>query len=203
MGTEKKNFYDVIAQAHHQIMKEKGFWDKGTTLSERMMLVITEISEAAEEVRSGKPDVYYIDHKGQMKIPTEISLGDFRAPFGTEAKLCKPEGVIVELCDVALRLFDIMADHGVSPDSIVATPSDDMVLTMLENTQYRTRPLEAYRLLSHFAAGGSLPYSAVVNTWFVLHLYLSKTDKLDLFNEVLTVKMLYNKERERMHGKLM
>lgn len=64
----------------HQTAIEKGWFEEERQRLELHMLMITEISEATEEIRKHKPSFYLLDGK--------------------------PEGEAIELVDVVLRIFD-------------------------------------------------------------------------------------------------
>ena len=49
------NLYDNI-QESHRIAKEKGFWDDKRSLTDCILLVHCELSEAVEELRAGNPE---------------------------------------------------------------------------------------------------------------------------------------------------
>jgi len=72
----------------HANAKEKGWWLEGdddvNNIPEKLMLVVSEISEALEEYRNHKiPDGIYMDHS------------------------TKPEGFGVELADAIIRILDL------------------------------------------------------------------------------------------------
>ena len=78
------------------------------------MLIHSEVSEALEEYREGKPLIYgccgfngaYCEHSENCDKPkTEDS--------------CKPEGLAVELCDAVIRIFDYLAYLGVDIEAIL------------------------------------------------------------------------------------
>lgn len=82
-----------IAQECHTIAQEHGFWEHlppGTQpdareISQKLMLVVSELGEAQEELRAGRlPDVIH-----------------FREPDG------KPEGFSIELADAVIRILDL------------------------------------------------------------------------------------------------
>lgn len=64
----------------HELAKKKGWYDKGKTKSdiESLMMMVSEISEAVEELRKGTKPLYI--------------------------KKKKPEGELIELADLFLRL---------------------------------------------------------------------------------------------------
>lgn len=87
----------IIHQAFGNSLNH-GFWDKGRTpeacnLSERLALMHSEISEALEEYRAGRPpsEIYFVKDKDGLD---------------------KPEGFTVELADVILRIGDSIGGLG-------------------------------------------------------------------------------------------
>ena len=68
----------------HKNAKQKGWWDENIvrTPLEIHMLIVSEISEATEEVRSQKAPIYFNDDSE------------------------KPEGEAVELADAVIRIMD-------------------------------------------------------------------------------------------------
>ena len=71
----------------HREAKEKGFWDSNRSFGESIALIHSELSEALEEDRAGKPDLYTND--GSVK----------------------PEGVAIELVDALIRIMDLLGSR--------------------------------------------------------------------------------------------
>lgn len=83
-ANEKKGFHEEGIP----IIGKAGFDEEVNYVSKRLLLVITELSEAFEELRSGHgiTDTYYNEEPG---------------------KEGKPEGFISEVSDAIIRLFDL------------------------------------------------------------------------------------------------
>lgn len=77
-----------LAQDIHINAMEHGFWEGDRLFPETVALCHSELSEALEEARAGRPLVWY-------------------GPDG------KPEGVAVELLDCVIRIFDYLSREGV------------------------------------------------------------------------------------------
>lgn len=73
-----------LAAEINQNSVDHGFWDEDRNFGEFIALCHSELSEALEEVKAGKPDRYY----------AETDIGD------------KPEGYPVELADCIIRILD-------------------------------------------------------------------------------------------------
>lgn len=111
-----------LAESIHQANKEKGFWDRPRPLTETTMLIITELAEAVEEERAGRPGVWYSD----LVNRTDVMAGDtyvgqdglVRTKARTSAPL-KPEGINVELIDALIRLLDLLGSREVDVDELL------------------------------------------------------------------------------------
>ena len=82
---ERANMLAMI-EAVHRNAADKGFYDgEPNTFGDNIALMHSELSEALEEHRNRMPDLYFVtDENGHQK----------------------PEGTLVELADVVIRIFD-------------------------------------------------------------------------------------------------
>lgn len=84
------NIKDIVYKAHNTA-RDKGWWDNHRSDAECIALIHSELSEALEVWRSKDPrDFYY-----------EVQEDGTR----------KPEGWLVELADVVIRVADLVGKH--------------------------------------------------------------------------------------------
>lgn len=99
-----------LVLAVHTLAKEKGWWeDPGKT--ERIearatlhMLMVTELAEATESLRSNEPPIWQWDTTtfGKVILPDDPAWN----------VLEKPEGELTELADVVIRIMDYCGAMG-------------------------------------------------------------------------------------------
>jgi NTP pyrophosphatase (non-canonical NTP hydrolase) len=115
----------------HVNAQEKGFWDHERNMGEMLMLMTSELAEALEEHRDGKPNVYYRCTNKDCQYsrgvhdkpyPGHVEYFGDRGPDGSKCSgTMKPEGVAVELADCLIRILDTMSSLGVDVDEVVQT----------------------------------------------------------------------------------
>ena len=96
-----------LAREANQIAVEHGWWDKEPTFGELVALMHSELSEALEEYRVGRPMVYFMDVNGFVVSDMSERRGE------------KLEGIAVELADCIIRILDWAGHEGVDLDSII------------------------------------------------------------------------------------
>ena len=129
-----------LAEQIHQNAADHGFWD-AISFPEKIALIHSELSEALEEDREGRPDVWHSIGGHQVYRVTDGSGADWTTdPDGatydsgadwtlladctqidswTGVK-AKPEGVAVELVDALIRILDQLGYMRVDIDGLVA-----------------------------------------------------------------------------------
>lgn len=85
------------AKEVHQNAVDHGWWDSQRSAGELLMLVVSEVSEAFEEIRNG-----------HAMTETYYSEGG------------KMEGVPSELADVVIRVMDLCEYYGIDLESAIA-----------------------------------------------------------------------------------
>lgn len=97
-----------------------GFWDGSRNMGEMLMLAVRELSEALEEHRDGRPNLYY--HHTPACAVSDWRLYDAGPEDPRPECTCtpKPEGVAVELVDCIIRCLDTLHSLDVDIDRIVA-----------------------------------------------------------------------------------
>jgi hypothetical protein len=107
---------DLIKEVHAGV-KEKGFWDKERAFNDIVGLIHSELSEALEFEREKdnlkRDGIDYTKHySGKIGRTTVYPLvGIVERPMevlsNTRTDICtKPDGLLIEMADVVLRVFD-------------------------------------------------------------------------------------------------
>ena len=93
----------------HALAVEKGWWDEPRSVEECLMLVITELAEAAEEYRSGRSlgEVRYECSGVPLLSEVNAMMEPGSSCMACRKPITKPVGFGIELADVAIRLMDL------------------------------------------------------------------------------------------------
>ena len=107
-----------IAKAVHENAVQHGWWDTEKGFPEIIALIHSELSEALEEYRENRPNIYYVAEKAQddgtvvPEIRTDWGDGDFAGE--------KPEGIAIELADAIIRILDYCGYTGIDIEEAIA-----------------------------------------------------------------------------------
>ena len=113
-----------LAEEIHKTAIEHGWWETERELPEVLMLCVSELSEALEEYRDGRPNEWYmcneIPCESTMCLPKDETDCEM---FWHEGKCvyrsAKPEGIAVEMVDCIIRILDYLSKIGVDIDGIM------------------------------------------------------------------------------------
>jgi hypothetical protein len=99
----------------YKTAKEKGWHDSPRSPLEIHMLIVSEVAEATEQVRIGRPHFYaevYVDANREKAISKSFLTG------------AKPEGEAVELADAVIRIANYFGEKGWDLEGIVRAKMD-------------------------------------------------------------------------------
>lgn len=127
---------EELTREIHQNAVEHGWWEEDRSFGEIVALCHSELSEALEEYRAGRPmewkkclanepegkELLYCGHKGKAGCELHGEECSCRSE--------KPEGIAVEMADCIIRILDWCGREGVDIERII-----------LEKHEYnKTRP---------------------------------------------------------------
>ena len=106
------NINDFTREVHQNAI-DHGWWDEERGFGEIIALCHSELSEALEEYRSGKPHLYYKCeyHDNRMQCPSKYDGCQEGENKGCPIR--KPEGIAVEMADCIIRILDWCGKEGV------------------------------------------------------------------------------------------
>lgn len=102
----------------HRVAVEHGWWEKPLTFPEIIVMCHSELSEAVEEYRAGRPMLYFVVETDDGKGGTYPAIGQDIVCLEEFAGV-KPEGVAAELADCILRILDYMGRVGADVEGIM------------------------------------------------------------------------------------
>ena len=110
---------EFAAEVHKNAV-DHGWWEGERTFPEIVVLIHSEVSEALEEYRDGKPLLYFPCNAGGVCCEEDGSAHCGSRPYDPEnpnarcsAQSKKPEGIAAELADVIIRVLDYCAYAGI------------------------------------------------------------------------------------------
>ena len=115
---------EFAAEVHKNAV-EHGWWEGERTFPEIVALIHSEVSEALEEYRDGKPLLYFPCNAGGVCCEEDGSAHCGSRPYDPEnpnarcsAQSKKPEGIAAELADVIIRVLDYCAYAGIDIEDV-------------------------------------------------------------------------------------
>lgn len=188
----KSTGINALARDIHKNAVEHGWWEEKRSLPEIIALIHSELSEALEEYRSGKPLFYYVVEMDNGEggtypaIRTDIlSRDDFKGE--------KPEGIAVELADCIIRILDYCAWRKIDIE-------EALNLRKAGNDTYTLPELiaECHYLIAQ-AHKCEEPRSLYFAECISLIKFWCNENAADI-DEVIMIKHEYNKTRTYRHG---
>lgn len=180
-----------FAKEIHANACDKGFWDEPRPFDELCALMISELSEALEEARAGRPMEYFWGSDYRMSADGIYAIEGHRSGH-------KPEGIAVEMADCAIRIMDYLGSVEFDINMYLKSNGDTGIIELPEVFMYTTswivdawereRPGQE-RLVAECLTEAL----GFIMGWF-------KINGLD-FEAIARRKHEYNKTRPYKHGK--
>lgn len=187
-----------FAKEIHENAKAHGWWDEPRPFDELCALMISELSEALEEARAGRPmEWYHCDMKCNKKRICFENCG-YQMGEPCIMKGHKPEGIAVEMADCAIRILDYLGYKGY--------PIDE---EKLHDETYKCLPCAFMKVCMHIVEAHEnedIGMDEVYEVWSLEHalgiiLHWFEANDLD-FEAIARRKHEYNKTRPHKHGKV-
>ena len=112
---------ELVKKAHENAVNH-GFWNPTPAFGTSIALIHSELSEALEEEREGRPLVWYKCTEGDPLPcnPTdETDCFQYGHEDACQYRHPKPEGVAVELADAVIRIADLCGHLGIDLDAVI------------------------------------------------------------------------------------
>lgn len=187
-----------------------GWWEDERSVGEILSLIHSELSEALEEYRAGRPNVWYAceealdshEHPCQPQDETEC------LNFGKEAE-CKyrghkPEGIAVELADAVIRIFDFIGAIGGHLEN-TSTITELMADMREERKEDCAQKFPDFLCLLHYivseayGADNAEKAGQILMTAAAMIIYWIFKQGIDV-EKLILEKHAYNKNRPYKHG---
>ena len=114
---------ELVDRAHDNAVKH-GFWNPAPEFGTAIALIHSELSEALEEKRAGRPDLWFECFEGDPGLPCNPTDESDCFQYGHEDQCqyrgTNPEGVAVELADAVIRIADLCGYLGIDLDAVIS-----------------------------------------------------------------------------------
>ena len=179
--------YNKIAKAVHKNAVEHGWWEETRPVACVMALIHSELSEALEEERVGRPFVYVEDEYNGRETDMEHFNGR------------KPEGTGIELTDTVIRILDLAGRYRVDMDKIMGCKFLDLVpdiYSLIADCHFYVS--EAY--IKHCEGDDAEKiFSSLGEVVCMIEGYVAEAGYS--LEQLINIKHEYNKTRPYKHGK--
>ena len=117
---EKMTLNEWAKEIHDNAVAH-GWWEDDRSLSEILMLIVSELAEALEEARAGRPMVWHMcTYDGKPCDVDDCTAGeDDDGDCAVGRRYEKPEGIAVEVIDALIRILDWCGKEGLDVDALV------------------------------------------------------------------------------------
>lgn len=203
----------AVAREIHENAVAHGWWDGEKEIDEIYALIHSEWSEALEEARAGRDDVWF--DCDESPTCTCSKDGRMKCGYYEPESVCgwrgrKPEGVCVEMIDGVIRILDYIGKYDDVPDKLTMDEITNEAYSTKEENRANVEGASVAEvvnalhtstvLAAQMAELGRANESAMLITTMVIAWQWIKGRGLDPM-ELLMEKHEYNKTRPYKHGK--
>lgn len=183
-----------LAKEIHQNAVEHGWWDEPRTFGEIVALCHSELSEAPEEWRAGRPMVWYVCSIFDAHCEPGCYHYTVHCCQACGHRGYKPEGIAVELADCIIRILDWAGHEGTEfkPVPIARDCVCEKTGEIIAECHWMIS--KAYENRNHPAVADSY-----LNRCVSYILAWAKENELDMY-AIIREKMEYNKTHPYRHG---
>jgi hypothetical protein len=180
--------YNLLKQEIHEIAKSKGFWDN-VNISEKFMLIISELSEALE---SDRTKCYFKEVLLLKKRPEYVSPEH----FGVFVKDTFED----EIADTVIRILDFAGANDIPIKEYIPGEYNNVPTNVGEALYDLTKGVICLQQEFDSKEENTENLSHILTTLLAMFEGFCKSKKIDLEWHI-KAKMEYNKSRPRLHGK--
>jgi hypothetical protein len=187
---------ELIEQSHAQAVTS-GWWPEGAwpSVADCVNNFAGEISEAWEEYRAGRMELWWSQTERKIKTTTRNWLPPFSSnPAAMIANGCKPEGFWVEIADLVIRLCDTAGAYGrgfhESCFGLIVEERIPLFIFRLHSVVPTLLSAESCWTTEAFVT-----MSAIIQSCFTT----ATVHGVDLWS-LIQLKLAYNATREHRHG---
>jgi len=196
-GNLEKQMNRLIQDIHCNAIRH-GWWETNRPFAEVIALIHSELSEALEAHRNNKPFIWYQIKDKDCTVC--LHYPDGKVCEGDDHHTCpceaKPEGIVIELADVVIRILDYCGHDGIAPIRVFQDRSQEKKETSLPElvTECHSLISTAYRNTARrpnvaICFGECI---RLIDRW-------CKANGFSLY-DAITMKHTYNLTRPYRHG---
>jgi len=107
-----------ITKEIHENAVTHGWWEEERTFGDIIALCHSELSEALEEYRNKRPQIYFPCLDGEMCVEDTNKNMTCESKI-TNCRSSKPEGIAIELADCIIRILDYCGHEGIDIEAAI------------------------------------------------------------------------------------
>lgn len=177
-----------LAREAHQIAVEHGWWDPEPTFGDLVALMHSELSEALEEYRAGRPMVYFLEANGFVVSDMSERRGE------------KTEGIAVELADCIIRILDWAGHEDANLDRVFGAVKADRLKWDMDKISHFGDFISGLHNILSMAYTDEEDNQGIYFCMVIDYIQEAlKQSGVDLYT-VMRAKMDYNRTRPYRHG---